>query len=105
MLNLISSKCLINLILIIHNLLVVGCLKLFYNFIIIYIDEIQNNESGIPKAELDEKLEKHFLKWFKEYISNEILLLLIPSSLLIFQKLTTCMFNRHAIILSTMSSS
>ena len=38
-------------------------------------------------------------------MSNEILLLLIPSSLLIFQKLTTCMFNKHAIISTTMSSS
>ena len=105
MLNLISSKCFTNLILIIHNLLVMGCLKIFYNLIRIYIDEIQNNESGITEAELDEKLEKHFSKWFKEYVSNEILLLLLLSSLLIFQKLTTCMFNRHAIISSTMSSS
>ena len=105
MLNLISSKCLTNLILIIHYLLVVGCLKVFYNLIIIYIDEIQNNEPGITEAKLDEKLEKHFSKWFKEYVSNEILLLLIPSSLLIFQKLTTCMFNRHTIISLTMSSS
>ena len=105
MLNLISSKCFKILILIIHNLLVVGCLKVFYNLIRIYIDEIQNNESGITEAELDEKLEKHFSKWFKEYVSSEILFLLIPSSLLIFQKLTSCMFNRHAIISSTMSSS
>ena len=105
MLNLISSKCFKILILIIHNLLVVGCLKVFYNLIRIYIDEIQNNESGITEAELDEKLEKHLSKWFKEYVSSEILFLLIPSSLLIFQKLTSCMFNRHAIISSTMSSS
>ena len=105
MLNRISRKCLTNLILIIHNLLVVGCLKVFYNLIRIYIDEIQNNEPGITEAELDEKLEKHLSKWFKEYVSNEMLLLLIPSSLLIFQKLTTCMFNKHAIISSTMSSS
>ena len=105
MLNLISSKCFKILILIIHNLLVVGCLKVFYNLIRIYIDEIQNNESGITEGELDEKLEKHFSKWFKEYVSSEILFLLIPSSLLIFQKLTSCMFNRHAIISSTMSSS
>ena len=105
MLNLISSKCFKILILIVHNLLVVGCLKVFYNLIRIYIDEIQNNESGITEAELDEKLEKHFSKWFKEYVSSEILFLLIPSSLLIFQKLTSCMFNRHAIISSTMSSS
>ena len=78
-----------------------GCLNVFYNLIRIYIDEIQNNEPSITEAELDKK---HLSKWFKEYVSNEILLLLIPSSLLIFQKLTTCMFNRHAIISSTMSS-
>ena len=81
MLNLILSKCFKILILIIHNLLVVGCLKVFYNLIRIYIDEIQNNESGITEADqLDEKLEKHFSKWFKEYVSSEILFLLIPSS-------------------------
>ena len=87
------------------ELIVVGCLKVFYNLIRIYIDEIQNNEPGIMEVVLDEKLEKHFSKWFKEYVSNEILLLLIPSSLLIFQKLITFIFNRHAIISSTMSSS
>ena len=53
MLNLISSKCLTYLILIIRNLLVVGCVKVLYNLIIIYIDEIQNKEPSITKAELD----------------------------------------------------
>ena len=71
----------------------------------IYIDEVQNIELDITDVELDEKLEKHFSKWFKEYVSIEILLLLIPSLLLIFKKLTTCMFNRHTIMSSTMSSS
>ena len=68
MLNLISSKCLTNLILVIYNLLVAGCLKIFYNLIKICIDEIQNNEPGVKEADL----EKHFSKWFKEYVNNEI---------------------------------
>ena len=103
--NLISSKFLRNLVLHIHKLLIVGCLKVFYYLIIIYIDEVQNTEPGITNVDLDEKLEKHFSKWFKEYISIEIVLLLTPRLLLIFQKLTTCMFNRHTIMSSTMSSS
>ena len=96
--NLISSKFLKNLVLNIHSLFIVGCLKVFYYLIRIYIDELQNTEPGITDLEFDEKLEKHFSKWFKEYVSIEIVLLLIPSLLVIFQKLTTCMFNRHAIM-------
>ena len=103
--NLISSKFLRNLVLNIHKLLIVRCLKVFYYFIRIYIDGVQNTEPGIIDVDLDEKLEKHFSKWFKEYISIEIVLLLTPSLLLIFQIFTTCMFNRHAIMSSTMSSS
>ena len=103
--NLISSKFLKSLVLNIHKVLIVGCLKVLYYLIRMYIDEVQNTESGITDVKLDEKLEKHFSKWFKEYVSIEIVLLLIPSLLLIFQKLTTCMFNRHAIVSSIISSS
>ena len=65
---------------------------------------MQNTESNIIDVDLDEKLEKHFSKWFKKYVSIEIVLILTPSLLPIFQKLTTCMFNRHTIMSSTMSS-
>ena len=47
------------------------------------MDDEQNTESGIMDVELDEKLEKHFSKWFKEYVSIEIVLLSIPNLLLI----------------------
>ena len=70
--NLISSKFLRNLVLNIHSLLIVGCLKVFYHLIRIYIDEVQNTIPGITYVNLDEKLEKHFSKWFKEYVSIEI---------------------------------
>ena len=102
--NLISSKFLRNLALNIHNLLIVGCLKELYYLIRMFIDEVQNTDPGITNVELDEKPEKHFSKWYKEYVSIEIVLLLISSLLLIFQKFTICIFNRHTIMSSTLSS-
>ena len=65
----------------------------------------KNTKPDITGVDLNEKLENHFSKWLKEYVSIEIVFLLILSLLLIFQKLTTCIFIRHAIMLSTMSSS
>ena len=82
-----------------------GCLKVLYYLIRIHIDEVQNTILGTMDVKLDEKLDKHFSKWFKEYVSIEIVLLLIPSLLLIFKKLATCMFNGRAIMSSIMCSS
>ena len=41
-----------------------------------YIHEIKQISPGITDEELDVKLDKNFAKWFENYVSNEIVILI-----------------------------